>query len=152
VTPRLRSLSLATALLCLLGPALAGCWEVLTHQDEEESEDRWLKDNGTVEVTPPSLQLATAIGTSTSETLSFREISGSAAVEMEFVVEGTGAEYVTLQPGRWSVMVVPAGTLDVQVTFTPTAGATDAEIEIVATTTGSPAEVRVPVQLSISAK
>lgn len=150
--PRLRSLPPvlgAGALLCA-GLLLGGCWEVLSHQDQEQTDDKWMGDDGTVEVTPSSLQLSTPVGTTTAETLSFREVSGEAAVEMELKLEGEGAEHVQLRPGRWSVIVVPAGTLEVEVTFAPAAGAVEGPIELVATTTGSPAELRVPIQLSLS--
>lgn len=141
---------LCAGLLVPLGVALGGCWEVLSHQEEEESEDRWLQRDGTLEVSPASLDLATPVGTSTSSMLTFREVSGTAGVEMELALEGEGAEFVTYRPGKWSVIVVPAGSLDVQVTFSPTAGATEANLELVGTTTGSPAEFRIPIHLSLS--
>jgi hypothetical protein len=154
VIPRPRTSPLLS-LLCLgllvpLGVALGGCWEVLSHQEDEETDDQWLQRDGTLEVSPASLDLATPMGASTSSTLTFREVSGTAGVEMELALEGEGAEFVTYRPGKWSLIVVPAGSLDVQVTFSPTAGATEADLELVGTTTGSPAEIRVPIHLSLN--
>jgi hypothetical protein len=131
-------------LLALLGFALTGCWEVLTHQ---ESETEWMAWDGVVAVTPPTLQIVTTAGELATAELSLAETSGKAGIEMELAVEGTGAEHVTLTPGEFTVGLTPSGSLTVQVQFQAPATAAEYELELVITTTGAPAEIRVPLLL-----
>ncbi len=131
--------------LTLLGFVLAGCWEVLTHQ---ESETVWMGWDGAVDVAPATLQLTAAAGDLTTEAFTLTETSGKAGVEMELAVEGTGAEHVTLTPGEFTVGLTPSGSLTVQVQFQAPDEAAEYAPELVITTTGEPAEIRVPLQLS----
>jgi hypothetical protein len=131
--------------LTLLGFFLAGCWEVLTHQ---ESETVWMAWDGSLDVSPATLQLTAAAGELATGAITLSETSGKAGVEMELTVEGTGAEHVTLTPGEFTVGVTPAGSLTVQVQFQAPGDTVEYAPELVITTTGSPAEIRVPLQLS----
>lgn len=135
-------------LLGLLGPLglfATGCWEVLTHQ---ESETVWMTWDGSVDVSPTTLQLTAAAGEGTTGELTLAETSGKAGIEMELTVEGAGAEHVTLTPGEFTVGLTPSGSLIIQVLFQAPANAAQYAPELVLTTTGEPAEIRVPLQLS----
>ncbi len=141
-------MTLRVPLLVILGLLLGGCWEVLSHQG---SETVWMGWDGSVDVTPSSLELSADAGETATAEVTFIETSGKAGVEMELAVEGTGADHVSLAPGEFTVGVTPAGQLAVVVTFQAPGNAAEYTPEIVATTTGSPSEIRVPLQLTATA-
>lgn len=138
---RLANLALGAALL------LTGCWDVLT---AEQTETVWMEWDGSVEITPAALELAAEAGQQTTADLTLSETSGRAGIELQLVLQGDGASSLTIHPGEWSVGLTPTGTLTVQVTFTAPSEAGTQQAELVATTTGSPAEVRIPITLTIT--
>ena len=131
--------------LLLLGLLLGGCWEVLTHQDHEDLDDLWMDRDGVIEVAPASLALSAAPGEDAKDSLTFTETTAERGIEMDLVLEGDAASQLTVHPGEFSVTVVPGGALDVLVTFSPDGSTADASAELVVTTTGSPAELRIPI-------
>lgn len=139
---------LLTPLVMLLGLLLGGCWEVLSHQ---ESETVWMTWDGSVDVTPSALELSAAAGDTATAEVTFIETSGKAGVEMELAVDGAGADHVSLTPGEFTVGVTPSGQLTVLVAFQAPGNAAEYAPEIVVTTTGSPSEIRVPLQLTATA-
>lgn len=141
-------MSRARLLPLLAALSLAGCWEVLSHQEQETV---WMDWDGTVEVTPAALDLTATAGEQTTTELLWTETSGKAGIEFDLVVEGDAAEQLTLHPGEWSVGLTPSGALTVQVTYTASAQAATTQAELVATTTGTPTEIRIPVQLTSTA-
>lgn len=124
--------------------ALCGCYEVLTHQDENVDET-WMEWDGTVQITPESLELAAAPGSPATAELTVRETSTKGGAEMTLALEGEGTERISLYPGMWSVAVVPSGELVLQVTFAPEDGDTGGVAELVITNSGTPAQIRVPI-------
>jgi len=131
-------------LLLILGLVLGGCWEVLTQQ---ESETVWMAWDGSVQASPASLQIAAPAGDQADAELTLTETSGLAGVEIELAVEGAGAEHVTVHPGEFSVGLTPSGQLSLQVTFQAPTTASQYSPELVISTTGTPTEIRVPLQL-----
>lgn len=132
------------ALVALLGLCLGGCYQVLSGE-QGDTDDLFMKNDGAVAVAPEALALEAVAGQQATATLTWTETSTTAGIEMELAVQGEGAEVVTIHPGQWSVTVVPSGALQMTVTYTATAGDPDRTLELVATTTGTPAEVRVPI-------
>ncbi len=126
------------------GISLSGCYEVLTHQDENV-DDTWMSWDGTVQVSPESLELAAVPGTPVTGELTFLETSAKGGAEMTLALEGTGTERLSVFPGQWSVAVVPSGQLVLQVTFSPEDGDTGGAAELVITNSGTPTEIRVPI-------
>jgi len=127
---------------------LTGCWEVLSHQDQETV---WMEWNGTVEVAPSSLDLSATTGEQAIAELVLTETSGTAGIEIELVVEGDAAEQIAIDPGEFSLGLTPEGVLTVQVTYAAPGDVTAGTAELIATTTGSPAEIRIPIQVSSTA-
>jgi len=140
---RLAALVAATATLLT-----TGCWEVLT---AEQTETVWMEWDGTVEITPATLEMTAQTGQQVTADLTLLETSGRAGIELQLVVEGDGASTLSIYPGEFSVGLTPSGTLAVQVTFTAPAEAGTSSAELVATTTGSPGEVRIPITLTTTA-
>ena len=132
-------------LLLVLGLFLGGCWEVLSHQ---ESETVWMTWDGTVEVSPASLELSAPAGDQALAEITLVETSGKAGVEMELAIEGAGSDHVSVQPGEFTVGLTPSGSLIVRVLFQAPGNAADYTPELVITTTGTPAEIRVPLQVT----
>lgn len=130
--------------LLLLGVLLGGCWEVLTHQDDN-TDDLWMDTDGAVLVTPESLALAASPGEDAKTSLTFVETTAERGIEMELVLEGDAASQLDIYPGELSVTLVPSGSLEVQVTFSPDGSTSDAGAELVVTTTGTPPELRIPI-------
>jgi len=132
-------------LALLAGLLLPGCWEVLSHQEQETV---WMDWNGAVAVNPSELELAAAPGEQATAELVWTETSGMAGVEFDLVLEGDAADQLAIHPGEWSVGLTPSGVLTVQVTYTAPSEASTGQAELVATTTGTPAEIRIPVTLT----
>jgi hypothetical protein len=131
--------------IVLAGLCLPGCYDVLTHQDAETV---WMEWTGTVEVSPTSLELTAAPGEQATAELVFRETSGKAGAEMALTLEGDAASQLAFRPGEFTVAVTPDGALTVVVTYTAAAGAGTAEL--VVTSSGTPAEIRIPIAVSAS--
>ncbi len=142
-----RRTAAATALAFLL--LLPGCWEVLTHQDEDTGTD-WMAWDGAVEVNPGSLALEAAPGETAVAALTLSETSARAGVEVAAALEGA-AEGLAIDPGRWSLALVPSGELEVRVSFSPSESTPSGSSELVLTTSGSPAEIRVPIATTVAA-
>ncbi len=131
--------------LLVLGLLLGGCWEVLTHQDQEDLDDLWMDRDGVIEVAPASLALSAAPGEDAKDSLTFTETTTERGIEMDLALEGDAAAQLGIHPGDLSVTVVSGGALEIQVTFSPDGSTTDATAELVVTTTGTPAELRIPI-------
>lgn len=131
--------------LILLGLLLAGCWEVLTHQDQGDTDDLWMDTDGVVQVVPESLSLSAAPGEDAKAGLTFQETSGERGIEMELAFEGDAASQLDMAPGDLSVTLVSGGALEVQVTFSPDGSTVVDDAELVVTTTGTPAALRIPI-------
>ncbi len=144
--PRPLLILLATPLLGLL---LGGCWEVLTHQDEGDSDSLFMDNDGAVEVSPTSLSLTAPEGADGKASLTFTETTGEQGIEMDLALEGAAATQLAVYPGDLSVTVVPGGELGVQVTFSPDGSTTQADAELVVITTGTPAELRIPISTEV---
>jgi hypothetical protein len=129
---RLPALAALLPLLLLLG----GCWEVLSYQDQGDSDDLFMDTDGAVEVSPASLSLEASGGEDAKASLTFVETTGERGVEMV---------QLAVHPGELSVTLVPGGSLEIQVSFSPDGSTTDADAELVVTTTGTPAEMRIPI-------
>ena len=127
---------------------LAGCWEVLSHQEQETV---WMDWDGAVEVSPATLALSATTGEQTTAELLWTETSGRAGVEFDLAVQGDAADQLTFHPGEWSVGLTPSGTLAVQVTYSAPTEEITSQAELVATTTGTPAEIRIPIQVTSTA-
>jgi hypothetical protein len=138
---RLPALAALLPLLLLLG----GCWEVLSYQDQGDSDDLFMDTDGAVEVSPASLSLEASGGEDAKASLTFVETTGERGVEMVLALEGEAAGQLAVHPGELSVTLVPGGSLEIQVSFSPDGSTTDADAELVVTTTGTPAEMRIPI-------
>ncbi len=136
------------ACLLLSGLYLSGCYDVLTHQDAETV---WMDWTGTVEVAPASLQLSAATGQSIAGELAFTETSGEAGAEMALSLGGDAAGQLAIEPGEFTVAVTPRGSLPITVTYTAPAEVGSSTAELVVTSSGTPAEFRIPIDVTATA-